>query len=127
MSSRGAAARDDEVARPAPRPRPRPRVVRSSARRRRQVRIRFGLLTIPLIALLFAGVVFINSKELSLVKRQGEVVRQTARVQEQLAQLNAKQEKADVTVRTRAEAMGMVNPSTDSIQYITARPETPTP
>ncbi len=124
MSSRGAAARD-HVARPQaqPRPRTRPTEVRSRPRRRRsRLRIRLGLLSIPLVALLFAGVVYINSAELALVKRQGEVVRETARIQEQLAGLNGRQAKIDVTVRARAESLGMINPSSDALRYVTARP-----
>ncbi len=128
MSTRGAAARD-HVARPQPssRPRPRPAAVRSPSRRRR-FRIRLGLLYIPLVALLFAGVVYINSKELALVKRQGEVARQTARIQEQLALTSGRQAKIDATVRARAESMGMISPSSDAIRYIAARPApAPTP
>lgn len=128
MSTRGAAARD-HVARPqsSPRPRPRPTAVRTRPRRRR-FRVRLGLLSIPLVALLFAGVVYINSAELALVKRQGQVVRQTANVQEQLARLNARQDKIDVTVRARAENMGMISPSSDALRYVAARPApAPTP
>ena len=126
MSTRAAAARDHAAPSRAPRPRTRPTEVRSRPRHRRRFRfrLRLGLLTIPLVAVLFAGVVFINSKELALVKRQGQVVRQTAAVQDQLARLNARQDKIDVTVRARAERMGMVSPSSDALQYVKARPTT---
>ncbi len=127
MSTRGALARD-EVARPEPRPRPRPTAVRTQPRRRRRPRIRLGLLTIPLVALLFSGVVFINARELALVKRQGQVVRQTSEVQDQLAALTARQGKIDAGVRGWAEKTGMVSPSSDLLHYVTARPQTaPTP
>jgi len=126
MSTRAAARVDP---RPDAPPRARPAELRVARRRRRRgrVRLRLGLLTIPLFALLFSGVVYVNSAELALIKRQGQVARQTAEVQEQIARLRASQNQMDVAVRARADRMGMFRPKSDDLRYIEARGVAPTP
>lgn len=105
-------------------PRQRPTVVQ---RRRRRVRfrLRLGLATIPLVAILFAGVVFVNSAELKVTKRQGQIVRQTALVQEEIAQYKATQARKDVKVAAQAQQLGMVLPGSDQLRFVRARPLDP--
>lgn len=121
-----APARPARTPAPAPAPRRRPTVVTRQRRRRRaRFRLRLGLATIPLVAVLFAGVIYVNSAELRVTKRQGEVVRRTAVVQGQIDMARAAQAKRDAVVRTRAEELGMVTPNSDDLHYIEARPAAP--
>ncbi len=125
MSGRAAAR---VATRPAARPQPQRRAeLQLARRRRRRPRIRLGLLVIPLFALLFSGVIYVNSAELALVKRQGQVARQTAEVQEQIARLQGTRSQTDVAVRARADRMGMFRPRSDDLRYIQARGATPAP
>jgi hypothetical protein len=123
------AARAQAAARPrrdtAPRPAqpPRPRTVPRSRRRRRvRLRVRLGLTIIPLIACLFAGVVWVNSVELRITKHQGQVTRQMTQVQEQLAVLTSQRASWDETVRARAEQeLGMIRTRSDDLTFVAAR------
>ncbi len=105
-------------------PRPRPMVVQRR-RRRARFRLRLGLATIPLVALLFAGVVYVNSAELKVTKRQGQIVRQSALVQEEIAQYKATQARKDVKVASQAQTYGMVLPGSDQLRFVRARPLDP--
>jgi hypothetical protein len=115
------------LARPAPRPsgparpRTRPKAV-PAARKRRRPRIRLGLAVIPLVAILFAGVVWVNAAKLSVTKRQGQIARQMTAVQEQLMLLTAQQAQEDQTVKQTAENLGMIRPGSGDWTYVTARP-----
>lgn len=122
MSIRGALA-----TRPAPKPgarprdRTRPRAVPTS-RRRRRLRLRLGLAVIPLVAILFAGVVWLNAAKLSVTKRQGQIVRQLAGVGDQIGQLKSAQAQADGGVIAWAEKQGMIRPGSAALTYVRARP-----
>ena len=122
MSVRGALA-----TRPAPKPgaRPkehaRPRAVPTS-RRRRGLRLRLGLAIIPLVAALFAGVVWLNAAKLSVTKRQGQIVRQIAGVGDQIGLLKSAQAQEDGKVIAWAEKQGMIRPGSAELTYVRARP-----
>lgn len=120
MSTRGAAA-----TRPAPRPAGRPRErtrPRPVPRARRRRTFRLGLTIIPLVAVLFSGVVWLNAATLSLTKKQGQVARQIGGVQDQLGQLKAAQAQFDNRIRAAAEKQGMVRPKSGDWTYVPARP-----
>ena len=122
MSGRGALAtqpgrRPDER----PRPRPRPQAV-PAARRRRRPRFRLGLTVIPLVAVLFAGVVWLNSAKLAITKQQGQIARSTVLVREELSALKSQQAQSDAKVTKAAELAGMIRPKSDQWTYLTARP-----
>jgi hypothetical protein len=76
---------------------------------------------IPLVALLFGGVVYLNAAKLSVTKRQGQVARQMTAVQEQLVQLKAAQARADTDTIATAEKLGMIKPSSGDWTYVRAR------
>jgi hypothetical protein len=93
-------------------------------RSRRRRSFRLGLAIIPLIALLFGGVVWLNAATLSLTKKQGQVARQIGGVQDQLGQLKAAQAQFDNRIRAAAEKQGMIRPTSGKWTYIPARPGT---
>lgn len=106
-----------------PRPRPRPQAVPAARRRRRaRFRLRLGLAVIPVMAVLFGGVVWLNSAKLGVTKRQGQVARQTVLVRGEVSALKSQQAQSDSTVRKRAEQMGMIQPKSDDWTYLPARP-----
>lgn len=123
MTARGALAsqparRPDERQRP----RTRPQAVPSSRRRSRtRFRLRLGLTVIPLIAVLFGGVVWLNSAKLAITKQQGQVARDTVGVSEELSILKSSQAQWDGKVVKKAELMGMTQPKSDGWTYLTAR------
>lgn len=120
MSTRGALA-----SRPAPAPgarpktRTRPRAVPASRRRRR---FRLGLAAIPLVAALFAGVVWLNAAKLSVTKRQGQIVRQIAAVGDQIGQLKTVESQKNGVVAAWAERQGMMRPGSAQLTFVKARP-----
>lgn len=122
MARSAAAARPARVAQPKGRPRQRPVVVERQRRRRRmRGRLRLGLAVIPVIALLFGGVVYVNSLELGITKTQGAVTRHTIEVQEQITSLRAAQARRDLVVRNRAADLGLIRPLTEDLHFVTAR------
>ena len=120
MSIRGALA-----TRPAPTPgarpkeRTRPRAVPASRRRRR---VRLGFAVIPLVALLFAGVVWLNAARLSVTKRQGQIVRQIAGVGDQIGVLKTAESQKNGEVIAWAVRQGMIRPGSADLTYVRARP-----
>lgn len=122
MARAAAAARPSRAPETRTRPRSRPVVVQRQSRRRRLRRLRLGLATIPLVAVLFVGVVYVNSAQLGVTKTQGAVIRQTIAVQEQITSLQARQARRDLIVRNRAVGLGLVRPSTDDLHFVQARP-----
>ena len=76
---------------------------------------------IPLIAVLFAGVVWLNSAKLAVTKQQGQVARDTVSVGEELSILKSQQAQLDGNVIKAAELMGMTQPKSDGWTYLTAR------
>jgi hypothetical protein len=120
VSARGALA-----SRPAPAPgarskaRARPRAVPASRRRRR---FRLGLAAIPLVAALFAGVVWLNAAKLSVTKRQGQIVRQIAAVGDQIGQLKTVESQENGVVAAWATRQGMVRPGSADLTFVKARP-----
>ncbi len=75
-----------------------------------------------MIACLFAGVVWVNSVELRITKKQGQVTRQMTQVQEQLALLTSNRASWDEQVRARAEQeLGMIRTKSDDLTFVAAR------
>ena len=124
--ARSAAARQPSHApshAPRHRPRTKPQVVHRQRRRHRlRRRWRLGFAVIPMIAILFGGVVFANSMELGLVKQQGAVAKHTIEVQGQIDSLQMLKAHQDLLVRNRAANMGFVRPPTSEIGFIDVRP-----
>ena len=110
---------------PARRPdeRSRPQAVPAARRRRRpRLRVRLGLAVIPVVAILFAGVVWLNSSKLAITKQQGQVARSTVLVREELSALKSQQAQSDSRVTKAAELMGMIQPTSGDWTYLPARP-----
>ena len=76
---------------------------------------------IPLIAVLFGGVVWLNSAKLAITKQQGQVARDTVSVGEELSAAKSQQAQVDGTVVKKAELMGMTQPKSDGWTYLAAR------
>lgn len=74
-----------------------------------------------MIATLFAGVVFVNSTELGVIKQQGAVTKHTIEVQEQITSLKTLQARRDLVVRNRAESLGFIRPLTPDLHFLDAR------
>ncbi len=120
MSTRGAlASRPGPAPGARPKTRTRPRAVPASRRRRR---FRLGLAAIPLVAVLFAGVVWLNAAKLSVTKRQGQIVRQIAAVGDQIGQLKTVESQKNGVVAAWAERQGMMRPGSAQLTFVKARP-----
>jgi hypothetical protein len=89
---------------------------------RRRRRFRLGLAAIPLVAALFAGVVWLNAAKLSVTKRQGQIVRQIAAVGDQIGQLKTVESQKNGVVATWATRQGMVRPGSADLTFVKARP-----
>ena len=101
-------------ARPQPRPRPRP-----VARPRRRSRVRLGPLVIPIIALVLGGIVWVNVAKLALTNDTGKVMERSRGVEAQTARLQSQLDQLDARVRENAmKRLGMVMPSGDSVTYL---------
>lgn len=105
-----------ERTRPAARPtRTAPRRGRSRAPATR-ARIRPGLVIIPIIALLLAGIVWINVSKLAFTAESGRVVERSRQVEAQNVRLRAQIDRARATVIDRAQArLGMGLPPDSSV------------
>ena len=77
---------------------------------------------IPLIAVLFGGVVWLNAAKLEITKKQGQVARSTVLVREELSALKSKQAQENGRVRKAAELQGMIQPKSDKWVYLRAKP-----
>lgn len=77
---------------------------------------------IPLVGVLFAGVVWLNAAKLEITKKQGQVARQTVLVREELSALKSKQAQENGRVIKQAELAGMIQPKSADWTYIPARP-----
>ena len=96
---------------PEVRPRPRQRAVPV-----RRARVRLGLLVIPLVALLLAGIVWINVSKLAFTAETGRVVERARAVEAENVRLKAQLDRANATVVDRAQAnLGMGLPADSSI------------
>ena len=84
--------------------------------------MRLGLAVIPVVAILFAGVVWLNSAKLAITKQQGQVARSTVLVREELSALKSQQAQSDSHVTKAAELMGMIQPTSGDWTYLPARP-----
>lgn len=120
MSTRATARVTARQPRPAPgpaaRPRPRPRPV---ARPRRRTRARLGPLVIPIIALVLGGIVWVNVAKLALTNDTGKVMERSRGVEAQTARLQSQLDQLDARVRENAmKRLGMVMPSGDSVRYL---------
>ena len=102
--------------RPHGRPRPRPRAV---PRSRRRSRYRLGPLVIPIIALVLGGIVWVNVAKLALTNETGKVMERSRAVEAQTARLQSQLDQLDARVRENAmKRLGMVMPSGDSVTYL---------
>lgn len=122
MAGRAAAAAQPQT-RPQqapPRPRPRPKAVPAS-RRRKRGRMRLGIAAIPLIGVLFMGIVYVNSAKLAVTKRQGQIATQMVAMQSEIAQLQTQSAQSDAKVRKIAEGLGMTLPPSNEWVYVPAR------
>jgi hypothetical protein len=73
-----------------------------------RARIRPGLLLIPFIALLLAGIVWINVSKLAFTAETGRVVERARQVEAQNVRLKAQLDRVNATVVDRAqERLGM--------------------
>ena len=97
-----------------PRSRPRPRPV---ARRRSGVRL--GPLVIPIIALVLGGIVWVNVAKLALTNDTGKVMERSRAVEAQTARLQSQLDQLDARVRDNAQKrLGLQLPSGDSVTYL---------
>jgi hypothetical protein len=128
VSTRGATARaaapgtarPARVARPAPARAPQRRPVPRRAPARRS-RLHPGLLLIPLIAALLAGIVWINVSKLAFTAETGRVVERARLVEAQNVRLKAQLDRVNATVVDRAqERLGMGVPVDSSITPLRA-------
>jgi len=100
---------------PAPRRAPARRAQPNTARAPRP-RFRIGLLAVPVIALLLAGVVWVNVAKLALTTETGRVVDRARSVEAQTVQLKGRLEQQGGAVNARArERLGMVDPPSQSL------------
>jgi hypothetical protein len=74
------------------------------------------------VALLCAGLVWLNAAKLSVTKRQGQIVRQIAGVGDQIGALKSAQAQTDGQVIAWAEKQGMIRPGSGDLTYVRARP-----
>ncbi len=115
-TARATARQPRPSARPQARPRPRPRAV---ARPRRRSRVRLGPLVIPIIALVLGGIVWVNVAKLALTNDTGKVMERSRGVEAQTARLQSQLDQLDARVRENAmKRLGMVMPSGDSVTYL---------
>lgn len=119
--ARGAPARDQR-----PRARQRPRAVRSAPRRsaRRAPAVRPAMILIPLIALLLAGMVWVNVAKLNVTNHTGQVIERSREVQFETARLRADLAQRDGAVADRAAGrLGMVQGSSEGTIYLDLSPQ----
>ena len=76
---------------------------------------------IPLIAVLFAGVVWLNSAKLAITKQQGQVARDTVGVGEELSILKSQQAQFDGHVIKEFEADGKPEMTKGDINIVEKR------
>lgn len=126
MSTRATARAHAPSRAPRPRQRPhaRPRPVtprRARAPRRLPLpRLRLGLLIIPIIALLLAGIVWINVSKLAFTAETGRVVERARALEAQNLRLKAQLDRANATVIDRAQdRLGMGMPLDSSVTLLT--------
>jgi hypothetical protein len=129
VARRGASAparRTAPAPRPAPRSRPRP-APRSAARRRRaRTRVRVGRLVIPIIALLLAGIVWINVAKLTLTNETGRVIQQARSVEAETARLKNQLDQRNARVIDQAgRRLGLELAPTDQVTWLRAGPAAP--
>lgn len=110
-------ARPDEHSRSRPRQAP-------QARRAARPRVRMGLFVIPVIALLLAGIVWINVSKLAFTAETGRVVERSRAMEAQNLRLKAQLDRADATVIDRAQQrLGMGMPLDSSITPLKVVPQ----
>lgn len=123
MSTRAAPRQAPAPARTRPRSRPssRPAAARLP-RARRRARLRMGKWVIPLVALVLAGIVWVNVAKLTVTHRTGEVIEKARAVEAETARLKSRFEQRNATVIARAEKrLGMVSPPSSEVTYLDAR------
>jgi hypothetical protein len=81
------------------------------------------LTVIPLVAVMFGGVVWLNSAKLAITKQQGQVARSMVQVREDLAALKSQQAQSNSKVTKTAEQWGMSQPTSGEWTYVAARPD----
>jgi cell division protein FtsL len=114
---RSRAARASTAPAEAPRPRRAPaRKPTTRAAAAPRARLRVGRLAIPLIALMLAGVVWVNVAKLALTTETGRVVDQARSVEAETVRLKGRLEQQGGAVNARArEQLGMVDPPSQSL------------
>lgn len=81
--------------------------------------MRLGPLVIPIIALVLGGIVWVNVAKLSLTNDTGKVMERSRGVEAQTARLQSQLDQLDARVRENAmKRLGMVMPSGDSVTYL---------
>ena len=109
---------------PAPQPRPRPRPAPRAAPRRAarpRARVRLGRVAIPLIALVLAGIVWVNVAKLTLTNQTGQVIQRARSVESETARLQSALEQRNARVSQNAQRrLGMESRSGDSLTYLDA-------
>jgi hypothetical protein len=75
---------------------------------------------IPLVAVMFGGVVWLNAAKLDITKQQGQVARSTILVQQELSNLRSQQAQFDARVIKAAEQAGMTQPKSGEWTYLNA-------
>jgi hypothetical protein len=117
-----ARARTAPAPRPAPaRPRPRPAPRPATRRRRSRSRVRLGRLAIPIIALLLAGIVWINVAKLTLTSETGQVIQQARSVEAETARLKNQLDQRNARVIDQAgRRLGMELTPTEEVTWLRA-------
>ena len=88
-------------------------------RLRLRPRVRLGPLVIPIIALVLGGIVWVNVAKLALTNETGKVMERSRAVEAQTARLQSQLDQLDARVRENAmKRLGMVMPSGDSVTYL---------
>lgn len=143
MTVRAAPARPAR-ARPAPRPvgprgrgqvaKPRTRAparplgprTRGQVARAARPRVRVGRLMVPLIALLLAGIVWVNVATLSLTTATGQVVEEARGLEAETVRLRGDLDQRDGSVDERARVdLGMIDPPAETVRFLDVAPATP--
>jgi hypothetical protein len=83
--------------------------------------VRLGRLAIPLVAVVLAGIVWVNVAKLTVTHETGQVIERARSVEAETARLKSRFEQRNATVIARAEKrLGMVDPPSGSVTYLDA-------
>jgi hypothetical protein len=86
---------------------------------RRRSGVRLGPLVIPIIALVLGGIVWVNVAKLALTNETGKVMERSRSVEAQTARLQSQLDQLDARVRDNAQKrLGLQLPSGGSVTYL---------